>query len=611
MITTDTVTDFEARFGPTSRAVSRLIRPQIVAPEGYKLVWGDWSAIEARVLPWLANTKAADRVLDIFRTNDADPSLPDIYRVEAGGIYDKPATDVDKGERQVGKVSVLALGFGGGAGALTAMATGYGLHLEEDFKAMVVSRWRQNNQWAVDFWAELMRAFQKAWDNPGEIQSAGRVSYVFLPSILRGCMFCYLPDGRAITYPALRREIVKYEDEETGEEVREVKIRYTSGYERKSLWHGTLCLEGGTDVLTDRGWVQLTDVQLSDRLWDGVEWVRHGGLSFNGYDLTMPVDGVMMTRGHEVMTDDGWKAAQDCKRFGRPSVRLPDGRVTRTSGWSRQERTVVGEVRVRLARLVRQLGLAAGQPASIAKILRLHDWRSDRQQHMHPRDDVAPRLRGVAVHARPLQAALASGVAQLRWAGHLCLHTLADFRGFLAGHGAFVPTRSHAGADRQRGRLHTRELLLGDPRGAGEEPAQLTARGHPGGAADDGAGGEHAAVPMGARPVYDIVNAGPRSRFVVRGDAGPLIVHNCENVTQGTAGSLLRHTLVDLEKRDWSWAETILHTHDEIGQLVPERHADEAEIRLKLAMETLPKWAEGLPMVAETTQNDYYTKVGD
>jgi len=327
MITTDTVTQFEARFGPTSRAVSRLIRPQIVAPEGYKIVWGDWSAIEARVLPWLANTKAADRVLDVFRTNDADPSLPDIYMVEAAGIYDMPIADVTKKgpERPVGKVAILALGFGGSEGALTAMATGYGLHLEEDFKKMVVSRWRANNQWAVDFWGELMRAFQKAWDNPGEIQSVGRVSYVYLPSILRGCMFCYLPDGRAIAYPALRREMVKFEDEETGEEMKEMKIRYTSGYERKSLWHGTLA----------------------------------------------------------------------------------------------------------------------------------------------------------------------------------------------------------------------------------------------------------------------------------------------ENITQGTAGSLLRHTLVQLEKRDWSWAKTILHTHDEIGQLVPERYADEAETRLKLAMESLPEWAEGLPMVAETTQHDYYTKIGD
>jgi DNA polymerase len=71
-------------------------------------VWSDWSAIEARITPWLAASSDAERVLDIFRANDRDPSLPDIYTIAAADILHKDPSEVIKTERQIGKVSVLA-----------------------------------------------------------------------------------------------------------------------------------------------------------------------------------------------------------------------------------------------------------------------------------------------------------------------------------------------------------------------------------------------------------------------------------------------------------------------------------------------------------------------
>ena len=243
------IKDFEGRFGPVPKAVSRLIRPAFIAAPGKTLVWGDWSAIEARMLPWLAGAPG-EVVLDVFRQNDADPRLPDIYEIEAAGIYDVDAVEIHgarkdgdkdaKNMRQVGKVAILALGFGGGVGALEAMATGYGIHMELDFQRKVVGRWRANNPWAVNFWSELNDAFFRAWDNPGEVYTAGRVAYIFLPDYLKGTMLCYLPDGRPLAYAALRREKVKFEDDETGEEVTEWKVRYQKGYKRGSIWHGIL-----------------------------------------------------------------------------------------------------------------------------------------------------------------------------------------------------------------------------------------------------------------------------------------------------------------------------------------------------------------------------------
>ena len=59
--------DTFAGFGLISRNLSMLIRPTFIAPAGKVLVWGDWSAIEARVLPWLTQDPDANKVLDIFR----------------------------------------------------------------------------------------------------------------------------------------------------------------------------------------------------------------------------------------------------------------------------------------------------------------------------------------------------------------------------------------------------------------------------------------------------------------------------------------------------------------------------------------------------------------
>lgn len=231
---------FEERFGPTCKAVSRLIRPVFTARPGKTLVWGDWASVEARGLPWLANTPGANAKLEIFRTNDRDKNLPDIYKINAASIYDITATEVDKDQRQVGKVAELALGFGGGKGALDAMGAGYGIYLEESMQKHIVSSWRASNGWAVVFWKDLMTAFMSAWDHPGQIYAVGRVAYIFNENYLGGTMFAYLPCGRPLTYTKLRREKVRYEDDDTGEMVTEWKIRYQSGYKRKSLWHGIL-----------------------------------------------------------------------------------------------------------------------------------------------------------------------------------------------------------------------------------------------------------------------------------------------------------------------------------------------------------------------------------
>lgn len=210
------------RWGPVGRTLSRLIRPAFVAPEGKTFVWADWSAIEARVLPWLVQTEGAEAVLDVFRQNDLDPSLPDIYKIQAGKILHKPADEITKAERQShGKVPVLSLGFGGSKGALLAMARGYGASLTEAEAMDIVERWREENKWAVRFWDKVWEAVLWCMENPGEPQSVGRVTFVFDTGYMRGTLFMVLPCGRPLMYPGLRWADVEQKNKQTGE----IKVR--------------------------------------------------------------------------------------------------------------------------------------------------------------------------------------------------------------------------------------------------------------------------------------------------------------------------------------------------------------------------------------------------
>jgi DNA polymerase bacteriophage-type len=237
----DCFDDMRKRWGPVGRTLSRLIRPSIVAPPGKALVWADWSAIEARILPWIANSEGAKDVLDIFRTNDADKSLPDIYRIQAGKLLRKPATEVSDKERQShGKVPVLALGFGGGKGALFAMARAYGASFTEDEAQGIVDGWRRENKWAVRLWDQIWEAVLWCMKNPGLPREAGRMTYVFDSDYLRGALFGVLPCGRPLLYPGLRWADVEQKNKQTGEITVRRSLTVRQARARVPLSHLTL-----------------------------------------------------------------------------------------------------------------------------------------------------------------------------------------------------------------------------------------------------------------------------------------------------------------------------------------------------------------------------------
>ncbi len=224
-------------YGPLSATLAKLIRPTIIAPEGKTLVWGDWSAIEARVLPWLANTSRARKaVLEPFENGE------DLYLLNAAEIFDIDLEELTEryadGDpevermRQGGKIGVLSLGFGGSVGAYRAMARGYGLRIANEEAKVIVDGWRSRNRWARAYWNQLEIAAFSAIDRHDTVFEAGRVKYIFYPGLMGGTLCCYLPCGRPIVYPKARIEM----KERFGTE--KETITYLNGMGRSSMWYG-------------------------------------------------------------------------------------------------------------------------------------------------------------------------------------------------------------------------------------------------------------------------------------------------------------------------------------------------------------------------------------
>jgi len=216
---------------PINKVLSRLIRPTVAAPDGKWLVWGDWSAIEARMLPWFAR---AHTYLQQFRDGI------DVYCVAAEGIFKtrdlvervKAGDPEAKYQRLVGKVAVLALGYGGGAGALLAMARGYGLKIDRDFAEEVKVAFRATNPWLTRFWRDLDDAIWTAVG--GSKARAGRVTYQMKGRDL----YCFLPCGRPIVYPDVKVvEVFKPIFDDTVEVVTYRKAWNNSAV-RGELWGG-------------------------------------------------------------------------------------------------------------------------------------------------------------------------------------------------------------------------------------------------------------------------------------------------------------------------------------------------------------------------------------
>lgn len=189
--------EVELFYESTPNVLSELIRTAFVAKPGCRFIISDYSAIEARVLAWLAGEEWR---LQVFETHGK------IYEASASAMFHVPIEEITKTSplRQKGKISELALGYGGAVGALTSMGA-LKMGLTEEELPGLVSTWRSANPHITAFWWAVDEAAITAVRDK-KPSKVGRVSFEYKSGIL----FVTLPSGRKLSYAKPRMMLNKF-----------------------------------------------------------------------------------------------------------------------------------------------------------------------------------------------------------------------------------------------------------------------------------------------------------------------------------------------------------------------------------------------------------------
>ncbi len=177
----------EALYGNTPDILSQLIRTMLIPKDGCEFIVADFSAIEARVLAWLAGEQWR---LDAFVRGE------DIYCASASQMFGVPVVKhgINGELRQKGKVAELACGYGGGAGALISMGA-LDMGLKEDELPDIISSWRDANPEIVKFWYAVEKAAIETVKDHTD-RTVGRIGFQFSANTL----WIVLPSGRRLAY---------------------------------------------------------------------------------------------------------------------------------------------------------------------------------------------------------------------------------------------------------------------------------------------------------------------------------------------------------------------------------------------------------------------------
>ena len=594
--------------------LSQLVRTAILPEDGQKLLISDFSAIEARVTAWFADEEWR---LKAFREGK------DIYCESASQMFHVPVVKhgINGELRQKGKVAELALGYGGGVNALKAFGADK-MGMPDEEMQETVDLWRESSPKIVALWRSLEKAAIRAVARrTSTISDIGNVLFDFEDGVL----FMTLPSGRRIAYWGASYEESVFHPDRKSLTYMGVE-QQTRKWARLETWGGKLvenCWAAGTPVLTDRGWAPIETVSQDDLVWDGTSWARTlGSECEHRADVLFELDGLLVTGDHKILTTEGWVNAKDCDGLDRLQVQLPD-RDRADGGTGRARATeVAGALRLRAREKHGHPGHPGARESRTPDLLRLHEEGLYLRREYDPRHDGTQRLRRLAFHDTALYRALTSGLEKLRRTWDHGLRPLeAQLREFLGGHGGLLRTGKGPRPDRQRSRILAGELPMGDTRHELPKQARrpkgndLRENGPTNGAGTDNRDRVHdPAVQAGPRlsvrqadrpaghpqPVYDVINCGPRHRYVVLGANGPILVHNC---VQATARDCLREAMLALDEAGF---DIRAHVHDEVIVTEPLNGRSVNEMSEIMGQEI--KWAPGLPLRADGYEGKYYYK---
>lgn len=186
---------FRAVYDLPYETATACIRGLLKASPGHRFICADFSAIEGRVLAWMAGEMSViDAYLDGKR----------LYCVAAAGIYHKPYDEIYNGRKHepykkmdaIGKVIELACGFQGSVGAFSNMASNYGVEVPEDEAREAITAWRESRPMTVALWRGLEQAAFQAVANPGTLQTYRDIRFKMVGKFL----LMRLPSNRLLYY---------------------------------------------------------------------------------------------------------------------------------------------------------------------------------------------------------------------------------------------------------------------------------------------------------------------------------------------------------------------------------------------------------------------------
>lgn len=542
----------ELLYGDPFSVFSSVIRGMITASHNHVMYAADFNAIEARVVNYLAGETS---VLDDFK-NGTD-------------LYVKMAKRVGSESRAYGKCVELACGFSMGADKLRQTSIAWGVNegrgITDEEADIAVKAYRASHPNVVKFWHQTERAAIRAARSAGErVKLKNGLEWYLEGRFLK----CRLPSGRSLHYfgPEVRRELTPWA------EIRPRLYHWhidslTKQWICSPTYGGKLCIAEGTKVLTHlRGWINIEQVLQTDLVWDGVDWVEHGGLKFNGVKKVIWAYGAQFTPDHLILTESGWRDASSSKRYKRAPCGIPKGFEL---SWIKRAQIAL-ENRVHMWApyyFTRRRDVETEKKRS-ESIVRMQKEKEHISIKQHPRIIRPSGVLGLAEYARSVSFTISPSVGKLRSERYTSLQKMAKIVcKFLGGYGRRISERFNFRSDRQRWGLYSEQLPMDHIQSASKQSPQF-------------------------KKVYDLINCGPLNRFTVWAGGAPLLVHNCENIVQAVARDIMFEAALRIERHGYKYLMSI---HDEI--VAESKNGDLKEYESLLNV--VPAWAPGLPVLAK------------
>lgn len=496
-------------------------------------------------------------------------------------------------------------------------------HREMAFNAHAVYRAAHPN--IVKFWdlcGRVVRGMEAGYS--GEFGGPDGKLFKFGTKEMGSCgrqvPYVLLPNGYHLWYPNLRVEADNgkaqyFYDRPRGKNV--IKTRIYGGALTEN------CIAEGTEVFTSNGWKPIETIEETDLVYDGVDYVTHSGVVCKGVQQCIAVNGAWMTPDHKILEGGMWVHAKDIRRPDRAAVReacsskaLPVYTLPSVLGMP-----------LRVWSYCDTQGKRAGKSETPELCICVSGMCSQENQRTaeytwHVQDSAVCSL---AQHEVPLSMPYALCIQAIRRAWHNSVSAVAGFLRELSGrYGSCISGWFGAGPDRQRRAVLPGELSLDYVQGEQQKQEGGLRRrrrcsfersywsGEDNYILEDSTGvavrdaGCACRLPQRsqgisaetceatcAKKVYDILNCGPRHRFVIRG-AYPMIAHNC---IQSLAFMVLMWQACRMHEAGIRLAANI---HDSFATVVPEEQAEETAKKMEHYMSMCPEWASTLPIACES-----------